>query len=230
MLQKRVTVGPLAALNANLFFAAATPANANPLVLLTTVLDAPRRISVAYGNEAAPRTLKLAGTDRYGQAQGETLAIPAGGAGSPIQSALDYLTLTSVTPSGAFTANITVGTNGNASSEPVALDTWVSSAFNVQLDIPVAGGDFTVQYSNDDPNAYAGMNAPTPITPAGMTWFNDATLANVAASNRAFVRDLPLYVRLLQTGGAGVAGCQATMLLTQGGAPLPNLMPYGGGP
>ena len=154
MFPRKTTVGPLVAGNASLLVGSVTPVSGTPLTLLTTALDVPRRIFLAYGNEGAPRTLALVGTDRAGNAIKETLSVPAGGAGSPINTTQDFLTLTSATPAGGgWSANMTLGTGGIASGPWIVMNSQVSPS-NIGIAVVVSGTvNYTVEYTYDNLNA-----------------------------------------------------------------------------
>lgn len=201
-----VTVGPLAAASANAIALSQTPTSGTALTLngaLVTggvaVMDKPRRVLLTYGNEGSARTLVVTGTGRTGQVQSETLAVPSG-AGGTVATVLDYATVTSLLPAGGgWTAAVTVGTNGVASTPWVYFDEWPIPATSIQC--TVSGTvNYTVQATLDDPNS------PTnPVALTAVTWVSSSDTAVVGAtataqSNFGFV---PKYARVLLNSGTG---------------------------
>ncbi len=159
-----VTVGPLAAANAALIVASATPVSGTPMTLTGSQPDKPRKILVTYGAEASGRTMKITGTNHSGNPISETLAIPSGGAGT-VATTQDFATVTQVLPGGGgWSAAATVGTNSAASSPWQMLDTHLNP-MNVGIGVVVSGtANYTVEYTYDDPNqtiAAAGSAPPT---------------------------------------------------------------------
>lgn len=211
-----VTVGPLAAASANNIALSQTPTSGTALTLngaLVTggvaVLDTPRRVLLTYGNEGSARTMVVTGTGGTGQVRSETLTVPSGAPGT-VATVLNYKTVTSIVPAGGgYTAAVTVGTNGVASSEPIFLDSWPIPATSIQC--TVSGTvNYTVQTTLDDPNS-----PYNPVALTAVTWVNSSDSAVVAAtataqSNLAFI---PSYVRVLLNSGTG----SVTMTVIQSG-------------
>lgn len=210
-----VVVGPLGAASANNIALSQTPAGAGALTLNgstvvngVAVLDKPRQVLITTAGDEHLKNFVITGTDWAGSTISETVSgIPSGTAKA---SVLSYATVTSITISAAAAGALTVGTNGVASSSWVRLDGWANPSVSKQC---VVSGtvNYTVQYSNDDPNS-----ATAPVNPNAMTWFNDMNTEFVAATASQF--DLwafvPLWVRLVLNSGTG----SVTMTLQQTGA------------
>ena len=150
------TVGPLAAAAAAGIVASNTPAGAGSLALVgggaSVALDAPRKVLVTYGVELAARAIAIGGTNVFGVAIAETLSVPAG-AGGTVATEQDFLTLTKVSVFTAWTAAMTVGTNGAASSPWWVVDI-ARNPFCVGYAFWVFGTvTYQLEATMDDPNA-----------------------------------------------------------------------------
>lgn len=114
-----LTVGPLAAASANNIATSQTPTttftlNGSTVTSGVAVLDTPRRVLFTQAGSESGKTYTIVGTAWGGTPQTEVLSAAA--AATTVYSALDFLTVTSITMSSAAGAAITVGTNGIASS------------------------------------------------------------------------------------------------------------------
>jgi len=194
-----LTAGPLVAAAANNIALSQTPTSGVALTLngsLVTagvaILDTPRRVLLTFGNEGSARTLVLAGTDRYGATQSETLAV-ASGAGATIQSVLDYKTVTSALPAGGgWTAAATLGTSGVASSAWARMDSYGFA--QVALGVDVTGTvNYSVESSMDDPNLVAPQ---VPVAVSAMQWNAHPNLASQTAKANDNYPVAPAWVRL----------------------------------
>src|SRR3569833_1672119 len=112
------TVGPLSGASATVLRAAAAIAGAGALTLLTTTLDNQRRILITT-TTSETITLTLAGNNKIGDPVTEVIQLA--GAGT-YQSVMDYYSNISVVASGASSGNVSIGTNGVASSGWVQMD------------------------------------------------------------------------------------------------------------
>jgi hypothetical protein len=211
-----VSVGPLVASSANNIALSQTPGaagaltpNGSTVVSGVAVLDKPRQVLITTTGDEHTKSFIITGTDWAGSPISETISGIA--SGTTKASVLSYATVTSITISAAAAGALTVGTNGVASSSWVRLDGWANPSVSKQC---VVSGtvNYTVQYSNDDPNAIQG----TPVNPNAMNWFNDMNTEFVGATASQF--DLwafvPLWVRLVLNSGTG----SVTMTLQQTGA------------
>ena len=153
----------LAAANAAAIVASNTPAGAGALTLVASpwLADKPRRVLVTAGSEASPRTIIIAGTNRDGNPQGETLTVPASTPGT-VATANDFATVTAVTVAAAWSAAMTVGTNGVCSSQWFMVQRQVTPV-NIGASLVIVGtANATVEYTHNDPNALpAGATVPT---------------------------------------------------------------------
>lgn len=95
---------------------------------------------------------------------------------------------------------VTVGPNASAAtaSSLVRFDEWAPKDISVQA-VVTGTVNYTIQYSNDDPNS-----ATNPVAVASMTW-STSSLANAATATfgptpfDAF----PLFARVLMNSGTG---------------------------
>lgn len=194
------TVGPLASASANAIVTAASGTAGTPFTLTTSpyVLDATRRIIITSTQTETGRTFSVVGTDWNGQQVSETIS---GVSASPVQSAYDYATIISITPSANTAGNITVGTNGVASTRPIFLDEWAFRECTVQVN---ASGtvNATVRQTLDDPTSV--YNA-TPYP--SVTWINsgDGAAVGLTTSIMSNFAYAPKMVQLLLNSGTGSA-------------------------
>ena len=90
-------------------------------------------------------------------------------------------------------------------SEWIYLDAWCPGPVSVQVAIYNAPGApvvYTVQQTLDD-----CTDPASPVPPASMTWFNsgDANCVNSTVPAQTYYAAAPRFVRLVQTGGTGIA-------------------------
>lgn len=204
----RQIVGPLAAGDVALIAASQTPVSGTALTLTGTQPDLPRRILLTYGNEAAPRTLTITGTNYSGGVMSEILSVPSGASGSVYTNA-DYKTVTSLMPlGGGWTAAMSVGTNGVASSPWVGCDIHVSPA-NFSFGCVISGNvNYDVQYTLDSLGNTFGISASPHTawavpTLSGQTANASASLGSPIAAWRVLLNS--------GTGSVAVTAIQAGM-------------------
>lgn len=188
------TVGPLKAASVNSIFASAS-GTANTALTLTTspyVLDTPRRIIITSAGNDTGITFAIVGTDWSGMPCSETLT--GATTGQAAQSAYDYASITSITPSGNTASTIQVGTNNVASSRPIFLDEWAFPQCAVQVELTGALATASVRQTLDDPNALTN-GYPSVI------WANsaDASAVGTTTSVMSYFAYAPRMVQLLTT-------------------------------
>lgn len=173
--------------------ASGTVAAGVPFVLVTTVLDAQRRVLFTpAGNEAA-NTFKIVGTNQAGNPITENLA---GANTTTFYSNLDFKTVSSITPLAETAATVSVGTNGVGSS-PWQIVNWNPTPFQVgfQVEVRSGTGTFTVEATYDDPNNLrAGLEYPLP--------FNSAVAATTATVQGSILVPVAA-IRLTTNAGTG---------------------------
>ena len=91
-------------------------------------LSPARRVAIASVGDDSGITWTVTGTDRFGNAQVET--ITGATAGNSVATTQDFLTVTRIASSGAAAGNVTAGTNNTASTQWVPWDTY---AFDYQI-------------------------------------------------------------------------------------------------
>lgn len=149
-LRQVVTVGPIGSGNASYFVTSVTPTAGQVLTLAhTTSPDKQRRVLATVGSEAAPRTLAFTGTNASGQTIQETLAIPASSSGT-YQTLQDFYTVTKIVAGGgAWTAALTIGTDGVASSPWQQVSQHITPV-NISVNCVVTGTvNYTIETTND---------------------------------------------------------------------------------
>ena len=133
----------------------------------------------------------ITGTDGYGRVISEVLAGPNNGTAD---SVLNYLTVTSITSSGATSTALTVDTIGVGASGEIPMDQYLNPA-NASLTVEISGtANVTAQFTTDD----IWGKAPGPFT-----WFPVTQLTGVTASATSTVNDAVTAVRLLTNSGTG---------------------------
>lgn len=203
-----ISVGPLAAADATNIRTAGAIAGAGVLTLDGTLvsggvatLDKPRRIRFTSSGNDTGINFTIVGTNWSGAAISEVVT---GANASTADSDLDFATISSIVASGAAAGTVSIGTNGVAGSEWVAIDPW--SLPNVAIQVNVSGTlNYTIQSTLDNPNS------PTdPVTPENMVWVptNDTAAVGATASLQTNFFFVPAYVRLLINSGSGSATVQ----------------------
>lgn len=169
-----------------------------------------RRVSASSSSTDAGINLLIVGTDRYGNAQSEILAL----ANNPTVTftKLDFKTVTSVTPDATAAGNLTVGTNATGSSEWV-VDDFTRSQWQLSVAVSLVSGSgtFSVDHTYDDPNKQGTSLTVYPygfsIEPASysppLVW-NLAALASKSASTEAAYTSPIFAHRLTSSSGTGL--------------------------
>jgi hypothetical protein len=182
----------------------ANAATTSALVLATTLVPGvwQRRVLVTSSGNDSAIYFHLVGGNQAGFPASEYLA---GANSTSIQSNLDYLTVTSVTPSNSSVAQtvastaatVSVGVNGVGSSIWNIVN-WHVTPVNVQYSCILASGaaTFSIQYTYDDPNNLAtGVPFPQP--------FNHPTIVNATATIDGSSNEPMTGWRLLVSAGTG---------------------------
>lgn len=161
-----------------------------------------RRVVVAY--TGADCNWAVVGTNSTGNAITDTI-VGASGAG---QSNLDFVTVTSMTPSGAVTL-ATAGTNAVGSTPWVYLNPQVTSVMIVSFLAELVSGaaNFTVQHTYDDPNNLLGgaayPNAQNNSVANGVAVTTEGVYSNVSIVGIRLLINSgtgPLRFRVVQSG------------------------------
>lgn len=182
-------MGPFAAASAASILTAGT-VGAGLLPLTNPTLDAARRLLFTSSGTDTGLLFTVVGLDIAGNSQTET--VQGGSSGNPTRSQLDYKSVTSVRSSGSSAGTVSIGTTNSvsvASAPWVRLDDWAPpGGIDVQVVVtPGPGGgtvQYTVQYSDDDPNSYTNA-----VSASSVTWFNSPTAALVSATQSQRVTD-----------------------------------------
>jgi hypothetical protein len=205
------SVGPLGAGSATAIAAnqVVTGAAAMTLTSSTVTLSPARRVLITSVGNDSGITFTIVGTTYGGTSVTDVVT---GTNGSSAYSAVDFLTVTSITTSGSTSASgASAGTNAVAGSTWVRLDDWAPGPWTVQVN--VSGTiNYTVQTTLDDPN-----DPTNPVSIQNVTWFSstDTNLVNASASKAGTFSGGYRYVRVLQNSGTGTA--TATVLQNSNG-------------
>lgn len=201
----------LAAASANNIAQSQTPTSGTALTLNGTtagVLDVARRVLLTYGNEGSARTMLITGTDRYGNAQSETLAVPSG-AGGTVATLLDYKTVTQALPAGGgWTAAVTLGTNGVASTPWVKLDSMLGPQdVGLQLQLNGITANVTFQTTLGNPNFAQVRDTPVPLGSSALTQAIPSTsdvtgMTGISADTSGKIANPAAWVRAVVNSGA----------------------------
>lgn len=199
-----ITVGPLAAADANGIAESQTVTGAANVILDgvlvsngVAILDEPRRVLITNAGNDSGVTFTVYGTTYGGHSVSEVLQ---GTSGSSVASTVDFATVTRVATSGSTSVSgIIVGTNGVAGSRWLRLDSWADAQTAIQCN---ASGtvNYTVQVTMDDPN-----DPVSPVAVNSVTWLNTNDADAVTAIGDVFTNFdwTPTYARILLNSGSG---------------------------
>lgn len=173
-------------------------------------LSPARRVLVTSAGSDTGITFKIVGTDRYNNPLSEVLT---GGATSAYTKQ-DFLTVSSVTPSGATASTVQVGTNGVGSTP---WNSWSDMIAPFQLGFGVEitnSATCSVEHTFDDPNSQQSSSiAPNSNYPP-IAW-TDPVVSSVSANTMGGIpgtNGVPSVVfasRLTIVGGTGTVTFQA---------------------
>ena len=146
-------------------------------------LVTPQRVVIVSAGNDAGLIWTIIGTNASGAPISETLA---GATAVAVNSALDYLSVTSISGSGATASTVIAGTNTIGSS-PWVLDNFLAPGWYLSVAVALLSGSgtYTVEHTYDDPN-----QQPAALQQYGMSVgssypavvFPNATLVNIAAT------------------------------------------------
>lgn len=205
-----ITAGPLASSSANKIALSQTPTGAGALTLNgaavvggVALLDNARQVLFTFAADETGHNFVITGTNWASDVISETIA---GTAAGTVASVLSYKTVTSVTISAAATGAIQVGTNGVGASPWARMDDWALPKLTIQCDA-TGTVNYTVQFSNDDPNS-----PWSPVTPSAMTWVNtpDLNMVGQTASTQGSLDFAPAWMRVLLNSGSGSVAATVT--------------------
>jgi hypothetical protein len=185
----------LGAANSALLYNASTATTS--FTLLTTVLDAQRRIVVSSSGDESSNTFTIIGTNQAGFSISQTIA------GINIGSSftdLDFKTVTSIRALNAAAATVKIGTNSTGSCLWQIMN-WHVTPTNIEASGVVTSTStavtWRVEYTYDDPNNLpSGQAYPQP--------FIHPTLNGTTSSLDGPINDPVTGVRFTITGGTGV--------------------------
>jgi hypothetical protein len=150
-----------------------------------------RRVVIAYSG--SDTTFTIVGTNTNGATISETIT----GVSGAVQSNMDFVTVSSITPVGSITG-ATAGTNGVGSSQWWTFNWRGYSPMNLGMAVELVSGavNFTVQHTYDDPNNLrASATYPLP--------FNDPIITG-ASNNIDAISTGPITAsRVLINSGTG---------------------------
>lgn len=172
-------------------------------------MDVARRIIIASAGADSAKVFTVTGTSRDGNVQSETITGVA--TPTPVQSVLDYKTVTSIVASAATAGNITAGTNGVGSSVWV-VDNFLASSWGLAGAITgPAGTTYTLEYTIDDPNKIGTSLVVSPqqfsVNPASFVpphVYAYSTIAAATGDNRFGFPEGPIFAhRVTVNSGTG---------------------------
>lgn len=207
---KTLSIGPIAAAAATGIAASQSVTGGTKMTLSGSLvsggvatMDAARRVIITPAADEHTNTFTIVGTDRYGRPQTEALA----GVANPAvaQSAHDFLTVTSITPTNNGAGNVSAGTNSVASTDAYICD-WIANPNVIGAALEINGtANVTVQESYDD-------LSPAWDQTGTVTWFNDTNLASKSSSTVNTLAGPFTMIRLLLNSG-GVSPASASLKL-----------------
>lgn len=153
-----------------------------------------QRVGIHSASDDTGITFKIVGTDRYGRAQSEVLT---GGNAATVNSVKDYLTVTSITPSGTTAGNVYAGTVAVGSTAPMIVD-WVPNGNLMGCSTLVSGTvNYSIQEARDDFAPAWDLAANNP------NWFTDTNFSAIAVNATGNLSGPFTMVRLLINSGTG---------------------------
>lgn len=186
-----------------------------PITVTVATLDQPRRVLFTSSGNDSNKTFTITGTDWNNNPVSEVLT---GANAASVYTVFDYKTVTSVTISATSAGNVSIGTNGVASSRPVFLDTFADSSTYIQTD---TGGStaitYSIQISGDNPNyPQYGMGSDTY---GYARWSNSGTaaLVNATTSQNANQAGIPNMIRCLVTNAGSSTTASVHVNFNQAG-------------
>jgi hypothetical protein len=158
-------------------------------------LDAPRQVTITNTEPAGANSFTVVGTDAAGSPISETLV----STGAAVTTSQNFATVTSISVALPLAAAASASTAATATSPWVMFDPWANAASITKQAVVTGAANFTVQVSNDDPNAPGGP------PPGSMAWSPDpdATFVGASANVEGSWAFVPLWARVLLNSGAG---------------------------
>lgn len=202
MQTKQVTVGPIAAADADGICASQTPV-AGPLSINgalasggVATLDVQRRVLITAAADESGTSFTITGTNWQGNAISEVVPGPNATTAS---TTISFKTVTSITIADNAVGAITVGTNGVADSPWVRFDDWAPNYISVNCSV-TGTANYSVQTSLDDPN-----NIASPVAAGDMTWLDalDGNLVSESADKSGGIQYAPTFARVVLNSGSG---------------------------
>lgn len=194
-----VTVGPLAASDDDGVSVSQAVAGAQALTIGgalassgVATLDVPRRVLITSAADDSGITFRVTGTNHTGNPIRETIT---GANASTAYTTQDFKTVTEVKTSAAAAGNVTVGTNGIAST-PWKIINYHAGQVSISFGVIVSGTvNYTLEYTYDNPNDNQNKlgsqgdpgNYPTPPNS-----FSHATLVAQTANKDGVIND-PIF-------------------------------------
>ena len=158
-----------------------------------------RRVIVTSGGNDTGINWVVVGTNSSGTTITDVFPGVSGGAA---QSNLDFVNVSSITPSGAVATTALAGTNGVGSSPWVTWNYSVNPPINLGFAVEVVSGavNYTVQYTYDDPNNLLG-GALFPLA--------FSSILNAASTTLDGTLSTPFVAtRVVVNSGTGVIRCR----------------------
>jgi hypothetical protein len=153
-----------------------------------------RRVILTSGGDDSGINWVVVGTNSTGSVITDTFVGSNGGAA---QSNLDFVTVTSITPSASVASTVIAGTNGFGSSSWQQVN-WHVQDINIGFAVELVSGaaNFTVQHTYDDPNQLlAGVTSP-------LAFNHPLVVAQSANIDGSYMEPISM-IRLLINSGTG---------------------------
>lgn len=155
-----------------------------------------RRVLITSTSGSETAVITITGTNASGSTISEIDTFS--GSSTTLASNLDYVTVTSIVPSGTIVGSLSAGTNGVGASEWKTWNWMVDPPLNIGYAVELVSGavNYTVQYTYDDPNNLMG-GVTTPLA------FNTILLAQTATADSTLSTPF-IATRVLINSGTGV--------------------------
>jgi len=160
-----------------------------------------RRVLITSTSSSETAVITITGTNSSGNIITETDTFS--GSSTTLQSNNDFVTVSSIVPTGTIVGSLAAGTSGVGSSAWYYWSYKSDSPMNLSFAVEVVSGtvNYTVQYTYDDPNRLAnGLTYPIP--------FNVATMIAQTTTMDSTISTPVLCTRILINSGTGEVRCR----------------------
>lgn len=151
-------------------------------------LDVARQVLFTFAANETGHNFTITGTNINGTVQTEVVA----GTATTAVTLYDYKTITRIAVSAATTGNLTVGTNGVASTVPMIIDRFIAAP-DISASVVISGTiNFSVQVSYDD------LAPDWDIVATPPTWFDPPNTPNLTSKTANAADDISMPITMIR--------------------------------